>query len=67
MLGQSASSKLNWSSYIAFVAKTASNNIETLIRSIRFFVLILLFISLNLPYGLAWNTGAMLLPPTWIC
>ena len=35
MLGQSASSKLNWSSYIAFVAKTASNNIETLIRSIK--------------------------------
>ena len=36
MLGLSLSSKLDWSSYIISIAKTASKKIEVLIRSIKF-------------------------------
>ena len=35
MLGVFFSSNLNWGSYITFIAKTASNNIVVLIRSIK--------------------------------
>ena len=36
MLGLTFSSKLDWGSYITFIAKTASKKIEALIRSIKF-------------------------------
>ena len=36
MLGLSFSSKLDWGSYIFFIAKTASKKIGALIRSMNF-------------------------------
>ena len=36
MLGLAFSSKLDWASYIIFIAKTASKKIGVLIRSITF-------------------------------
>ena len=36
MLGFTFSSKLDWSSYIISIAKTASKKIEALIRSMKF-------------------------------
>ena len=36
ILGLTFSSKLDWSSYIVFVAQTASKKVEALIRSIKF-------------------------------
>ena len=36
MLGLTFSSKLDWSSYIISIAKTASNKIGALIRSMKF-------------------------------
>ena len=36
MLGLTFSSKLDWGSYIISIAKTASKNIEALIRSMKF-------------------------------
>ena len=53
MLGLTFSSKLNWGSYIVTIA---SKKIEALIRSMKFFLLRLLCISINLPYAHAWNT-----------
>ena len=68
MLGFSFSSKLDWGSYIISIAKTSSKKIETLIRFMKF---LLLCISVNLLYGLAWNTVVMtvlvLLAATWKC
>ena len=53
----SFSSKLDWGSYIISIAKTAPRKTGALIRSLFFsFLLKLLFISVNLLYGLAWNT-----------
>ena len=58
MLGLTFSSKLDWGSYIVSIAKT-------------FFLLRLLCISINLPYGHVWNTavmsGLVLLVVTWNC
>ena len=53
MLGLTFSSKLNWGSYFVTIA---SKKIEALIRSMKFFLLRLLCISINLPYAHAWNT-----------
>ena len=50
MLGLTFSSKLDWSSYIISIAKTASNKIGAIIRSTKF-LLRLLCISINLPYA----------------
>ena len=50
------SSKLDWGSYIISIAKTASSKIGALIRTMKFFLLRWLYISINLPYGHAWNT-----------
>ena len=36
MLGLTVSSKLDWGSYIIFIAKTATNEIGTLNRSMKF-------------------------------
>ena len=70
MLGLTFSSKLDWGCYTISIAKTASNKIRTLIRSMKF-LLRLLSISINLPYAHVWNTVVMsgLVPPvaTWIC
>ena len=48
-----SSSKLDWGSYIITIAKTASKKFGGLIR---FFLLRLLSISINLSYNHAWNT-----------
>ena len=52
------------------IAKTASKKIGALIRSLIFHSHRLLFVSRNLPYGLAWNTfvisGLVLLTATCI-
>ena len=65
------SSKLDWGSYIISIAKTASKKIGALICSRSFFLLRLLCIPINLPYGHAWNTVVMsrlvLLVATWNC
>ena len=69
MLGLTFSSKLDWASYIVSIAKTASEKIGALIRSMKF--LRLLCTSINLPYGHVWNTavmsGLMLLVAIWNC
>ena len=53
------------------LAKTASKKIGALICSINFFLLRLFCISINLPYGHAWNTvvmsGLALSVATWNC
>ena len=58
MLGLTFSCKLNWGSYIIFIAKTASKKIGALIHYMKF-RLRLLCISINLPYSQAWNTAVM--------
>ena len=50
MLGLPFSSKLDLDSYIPSIGETASKKIRALIR---FFLLRLLFIPINLPHGLA--------------
>ena len=56
--------------YIIFIAKTASRKIGALIRSLKF-LLGLLRVPINLPYGHAWNTvvmsGKVLLGAAWNC
>ena len=58
------SSKLDWVSYIIYIAKTTSNKIGALIRSMK-------FPSPDLPYAHIWNTvvtsGLVPLIPTWNC
>ena len=58
MLALTFSSKLDWGSYIISITKTASKEIGALIRSMKFFLLRLFCISINLPYSHAWNTFA---------
>ena len=64
------SSKVDWGFYAASTVKTTSKKIGALIRW-SFIHLRLLFISLNLPYGLGWNnlaiSGPVFLTTTWIC
>ena len=55
----SFSCKLYWASYIVSIAKIALKKIGTLLYEFvlwSFFLLRLLFISINLSNGLAWNT-----------
>ena len=54
----SFSSKLDWCSYIGSIAK-----IDWFVIW-NFFLLRLLFISLNLPYSLVWNTVVMCVAPS---
>ena len=56
MLGLTFTSKLDWCSYIIYIAKTVSKKIGALIRSINFFLLRLLCISINLPYTSSYHT-----------
>ena len=56
MLGLTFSSKLDWGSYIISIAKTASKKTRALIRSVKFLSLMLLCVSINLPYTHVWNT-----------
>ena len=67
MLGLIFCYKLDWASYIIYMAQTASKKIGALIC----FLLRLLWISINLSYGPAWNTvfmsGLVLLAATWNC
>ena len=72
MLGLTFSSKLDWGSYITFIAKTACKKIGALIRSMKFLSPeVALYLSINLPYTHVWNTVVTsgLVPPaaTWIC
>ena len=61
MLELPLSSKLNWGSYILSTAKTASKKMGVLICSVKFlFLQRLLFISINLPFGRAWNIGVII-------
>ena len=62
-----SSSLLNWIGALAL-----STLLKLLPRKLEpFFLLRLLFISINLPYSFAWNTivtsGLVLLSATWIC
>ena len=65
------SSKLDCGSYIISIAKTVPKKIRTLIRSMKFFLLRLLCISINLRYTHVWNTvvTSWLVSPvaTWNC
>ena len=69
MLGLTFFFKLDWGSYVIFIGKTASKQIGSVLCS--FFLLRLLCISINLPYGHVWNTvvmsGLMVLVATWNC
>ena len=70
MLGLTFSSKLDWGSYIISTAKTASKKIGALIRSMKCLSPeVVLYLSINLLYGHAWNTvvmsGLVPLAPTW--
>ena len=69
MLGLTLFSKLDWG--IISIAKTAFKKIGALIRSMKFFFLRLLCISINVPYGHVWNTivmsGLVPLVATWNC
>ena len=56
ILGLTFPSKLDWGSYIIFIAKTASRKIEALIRSIKF-----------LSPEVALYLGLVLLVATWKC
>ena len=60
---------LDWGSYIISIAKITSKKIGFFLWI--FFLLRLLCISINLPYGLAWNTvvmsGQVLLAATYNC
>ena len=71
VVGLTFSCKLDRGSYIISIAKTASKKIGTLIHSMKFVLLRLLCISINLPYGYVWNTVAMswmvFLVTTWNC
>ena len=71
VLGLSFSSKLNWGFYIISIAKTASKKTGALILFLNFFLLRLLYTSIDLPYGLAWNSvvmpGLVILAATWKC
>ena len=68
MLGLT-SFKLDWGSYIISIAKTASKKIGALIHSMKFFLLRLLYISVNLSSAHVWNTVVkpelVLLVATW--
>ena len=62
MLGLTFSSKLDWSSYIISIAKTASKKIRALIRSMKFLSPeVALYLSINLPYAYAWSWCPQLL------
>ena len=60
MLGLTLNSKLDWSSYIFSITKTAPKEIEVLNRSMTFLSLRLLCTSINLPYTHAWNNVVQL-------
>ena len=70
MLVLTFSSKLDWGSYITSIAKSTSKKIGALIHYMKF-LLRLLCISINLPYGHAWNTsvmsGLVVLVASWNC
>ena len=71
MLGLTFSSKLDWGSYIIFIAKTASKKIRALIRSMKFLSPEVALYFINLPYAYVWNTvvttGLVPLVATWNC
>ena len=59
MLGLSFSSKLDWDFYTIFIVKITFKKIGPLIFSMKFFLLKLLFIFINLAYSLANITLVM--------
>ena len=71
MLGLTFSSKLDWGSHIISIVKTASKKIRALICSKKFLSPQVALISINLPFGHAWNivvmSGLVLLVATLSC
>ena len=71
MLGLTFSSKFDWGSYMISIAKLPLRKLEPWFVLYSFFVLRLLYISINLPYCHAWNTvvmsGLVPLVATWNC
>ena len=71
MLGLTFSSILDWGSYISLLLKLHQRKLEPWFVLWSFFLPRLLCISINLSYGIAWNTvvmsGLVLLIATWNC
>ena len=71
MLGVTFSSKLDWSSYIVSIAKTASKNIGALICSMKFLSPEVALYLYKSTYAHVWNTAVTsdLVPlgTTWNC
>ena len=71
MLGLTLSSKVDWGSQIIFFAKLPPITLEPWFFLWSFFLLRLLCISKNLPYGHIWNivvtSGLLFLVPTLNC
>ena len=71
MLGFSFCSKLDWDSYIIFIAKTTSKKIGALIHSTKFLSPEVTLYLYKFTIRLAWNTvvmsGLVLLIATWKC
>ena len=57
MLG--LTNKLDWSSYIICTARTASKKIRAFIRPMKFFLLKLSYVSINLSFDHGWNAVVM--------
>ena len=70
-MGLALFSKFEWSSSIISIVKNSSEKVGALILSIKFLLLRLLCIFLNLPYGHTWNavvmSGLLPLAATWNC
>ena len=70
-VGISLSSKLDEALILSLLLKLPSIKLEPWFLLWELLLLRLLFVSINLPYNLAWNTanmpGLVLLPATWIC
>ena len=71
ILGLSFFSKLDWNSSLSLLLKLPPRKLEPWFVLWRFFLQRFLFISMNLPYSLKWNTvlmtGKVLPGTTWIC
>ena len=67
ILGLTFSSILDWGSYIISIAKTPFKKIGTLIRSIKFFLLRLLYHTAIYEILLVVMSGLVLLVATWNC
>ena len=71
MLGLNCSSKLDWGSYIISFVKMLPKMLWTFLVLWSFFLLRLVFISINVKYSHVWNTvvmfGLVLFVASWNC